>query len=802
MAFDRSKVLATAQKYLSKGQYDKAIAEYRKLVERDPKDLRTWLKIGDLCARTGSVPRAVQAYERVARHYAEQGFHVKAVAVYKQILKLSPGRVDIEALLAESYEELQLVNESMRAYERVAAHYARAGETERMLEALRRMAELEPEDVATRIKLAEALSRAGRREEAAEQFEAAAERLLEEGREDDYLKVAERLFYHRPRDAALALDLARRYLARREPKRSLPKLQVCFKADPRNPDTLDALATAFEQLGQAAKSVSVLRELVKVHEQAGNRTAQRAVWERILALDPDDAEAREALAVSAPDPAPAPSFEDATVIEPWEEDSEEEILVEEVDEAEIELLEETEDSESLSHDGNVSDAEVEKLLSECDAFARYGLHERIVTSLLRVLELRPDDLAARERLKDAYLALGRVPEAVEQLYVLAERLGKEKPPLARLYLRRILELKPDEERARELLGLPSTEPHAESGARPAAGGPPPASGAFQEEPPFEVETSRTADVTEDVLATEENRQPPSPTVVEPISSDFEADPHEPSVEELERAEAEAMQRASIPPGDIEEALDEAEFFLAQGLLKEARATLEEALETHPDHPLLLDRLRELSEDESPDPSEGGPQRHEAYELAERLLEESSAAELDTFLDAEGGDEVDVAADFERFKQEVDQSIGEEDVDTHFDLGIAYREMGLLDAAMGEFELCTKSPDREAAARAMLGICYMERGEISEAISQFKKGLYAERKSAEEELGLYYELGNAYDRLGDTSEALYYFEKVCKREASFRDVADRVERLRGAGGAGEGVAILDSTLLGPESQVMD
>ncbi len=807
MAFDRSKVLAAAQKYLAKGQHDKAIAEYRKLVQRDPKDLRTWLKIGDLCARTGSTVQAVQAYERVACHYAEQGFHVKAVAVYKQILQLVPDRIDVEAQLAEAYEELQLVNEAMRTYERVAAHHARAGETERMLNALRRMADLEPEDVAARIKLAEALSKAGRREDAAEQFEVAASLLLEEGREDDYLKVAERLLYHRPGDAALALDLARRYLARQEPKRSLPKLQVCFKANPRDPNTLDALATAFEQLGQAAKSVSVLRELARLHERSGDTAARRATLERILSMEPGDPEARRALDAMAPARSealsPEPSFTDSTVVESLSDS--EEIVVEDVDEEEIELLEGAEEFEDVpSSEGpsgaTLSDAEVERLLSECDAFARYGLHERIVEAVSRVLATRPDDMAARERLKDAYLALGRTEEAIEQLHELADRLARQKPPLARLYLRRILELKPEDERARTLLGLPSADALSESGARPAAA-PPPFSEAGGPASPSGVDP---LEEDEPALATEEHREPSSSTAVEAIPAGiddaaFQGSGAAPSAEELERAEAEALQRASVPPGDIEEALDEAEFFLAQGLLKEARATLEEALEGHPDHPLLLDRLRELSEDapgEVPAPPGSKPG---AYALAERLAAEApqDADDLDLFLEGGGEEEVDVAADFERFKQEVDQTIGEEDVDTHFDLGIAYREMGLLEAAMDEFSLCAKHPEREAAARAMLGICYLERGEVSEAIAQFKKGLYAEQKSAEEELGLYYELGNAYDRLGDTSEALYYFEKVYKREATFRDVADRVSKLRGAGGTGEGVAVRDATAAGDE-----
>ena len=96
VAVDRTKVLAAAQKHLSKGNYDRAIAEYKKLVDADPRDVRTWLKIGDLYTRKGAHREATETYFRVAEHYATQGFFLKAVAVYKQILKLQPGRLDIQ----------------------------------------------------------------------------------------------------------------------------------------------------------------------------------------------------------------------------------------------------------------------------------------------------------------------------------------------------------------------------------------------------------------------------------------------------------------------------------------------------------------------------------------------------------------------------------------------------------------------------------------------------------------------------------------------------------------------------------
>ncbi len=146
-----------------------------------------------------------------------------------------------------------------------------------------------------------------------------------------------------------------------------------------------------------------------------------------------------------------------------------------------------------------------------------------------------------------------------------------------------------------------------------------------------------------------------------------------------------------------------------------------------------------------------------------------------------------------FKKGVEQQIGLEDTDTHFDLGIAYKEMGLLDDAMKEFDLAMRNPQRECICQTMIGLCYLEQGKTTDAISRFKHGLYAEAKTDREELGLYFELGNAYELLQDPREALYYFEKVAKRAPEFREVQSRIASLTNPG---------DPTPATPDGLILD
>ena len=90
---NKNKVIAAAQKFVQKGHFDRAIREYQKIVEEDPRDVRIWLKIGDLYAKKNSRQEAVDTYLKVAEFYSKQGFYLKAVAVDKQILKLDPSMV-------------------------------------------------------------------------------------------------------------------------------------------------------------------------------------------------------------------------------------------------------------------------------------------------------------------------------------------------------------------------------------------------------------------------------------------------------------------------------------------------------------------------------------------------------------------------------------------------------------------------------------------------------------------------------------------------------------------------------------
>src|SRR6476660_158999 len=108
---DKNKVIEGAAKLVAKGQYDKAIKEYQKVLDADPKDVRVLQKMGELYQKKNDNPEAAKYFVRVAESYSQDGFFLKAVALYKQVLKLNPEMVDVHLKLAELHQQLGLMSE-------------------------------------------------------------------------------------------------------------------------------------------------------------------------------------------------------------------------------------------------------------------------------------------------------------------------------------------------------------------------------------------------------------------------------------------------------------------------------------------------------------------------------------------------------------------------------------------------------------------------------------------------------------------------------------------------------------------
>jgi len=299
---DREKTLQAAQKYIEKKRYDRAIAEYQRIVQDDPNDARTLLKIGDLQARLQAYPEAIATYDRVGQYYSAQGFALKAIAVYKQIRELikkhAPDLADryghIVPKLAEIYTQLGLTSDALAAYDEVATRLQRAGRDREAIEVFSKMVGLDAQNPLPHLRLAEARCRVQSLDEAIESFWTAAELLLSLDRRDDALKVIERILHFKldPRYARVAAELYLQRGSREDGLQALTKLQVCFQADPKNLDTLGLLAQAFTLIGQEAKSIEVYKEMARIARDADRRDLFDQLLAHLRDVAPHDEQVR------------------------------------------------------------------------------------------------------------------------------------------------------------------------------------------------------------------------------------------------------------------------------------------------------------------------------------------------------------------------------------------------------------------------------------------------------------------------------------------------------------------------------
>jgi tetratricopeptide (TPR) repeat protein len=140
--------------------------------------------------------------------------------------------------------------------------------------------------------------------------------------------------------------------------------------------------------------------------------------------------------------------------------------------------------------------------------------------------------------------------------------------------------------------------------------------------------------------------------------------------------------------------------------------------------------------------------------------------------------------FEEFRAELGEMGAEdEDLETHYNLGIAFREMGLLEEAISEFQKVAKANDHGKAFRyamqccTLLGLAFMEKGQPGIAAIWYERALHTPGVDQESTLALRYDLGVAQESAGDPAAALKSFSQVYAVNIDYRDVAERIATLQ-------------------------
>jgi tetratricopeptide (TPR) repeat protein len=240
---------------------------------------------------------------------------------------------------------------------------------------------------------------------------------------------------------------------------------------------------------------------------------------------------------------------------------------------------------------------------------------------------------------------------------------------------------------------------------------------------------------------------------------------------------------------VEERLAQGRLFRRFGLVDLARGQLADVLARFPDHVEARSELRDLL-------LEAG--RHEEAAAHEAALAKPVDCERDPVGDLAGLEVPEVDLELEALPAEdhlpvdlddewtsagreirsaVDGQVDREDAETRYDLGIAYREMGLLDEAIAELQLASRGPSRVVECASLLAACFLDKGLPKLAVKWLERGLAVPGLNPDQALSLRYDLAGAHEARGNAEVALEIYVELYGEDAGFRDVAEKLRRLR-------------------------
>jgi tetratricopeptide (TPR) repeat protein len=805
MAFDKAKVVRAAEKYLAQGKIPSAIKEYRQIVENDPEDFTALNMLGDLYVRQNDKQQAIQCFLRIAEHYREDGFESKAIAMYKKIDRLNPRSPEIANKLALLYESQGLVVDARAQYMIVADAWLHDGQSRKALEILRKVADLEPHNTETRIKLAQGYMREGMEAEAAEAFSDAGAQLLSRGSFDRAVEAYTSSLDLRPLNYQALGGYLQAEIALGTPDEAADLLERALQQKPDDVELLSMLAHAYVEAEDTAAAERTVTSLV---------TVEASHYPRFVDV------ARLYLSASQVDDAVRVL---SSITEQMLAGREEEELMELLNEV---LARDPEHVEALrllvrvyawQRDDEKQQQVLERLAEAAEAA---GLEEVERSALQQLAQFAPD-----RRYLDRLQVLGQDPAqkteetGAEDLAPEPELKPEEIPSFESFALS-------DDSASASAMGLPAAEQVTEFEFNSVTAPP----------TPTPDPSASFADLNSDWNPSGANDSAlyANNTAHEASSGGFQEFAFgEETAQALfdssgERAaattEAPASTDAMNPRREamLKQELDSVDFYLAQGYMDIATDTLNMLERQFGSHPEIDARRARMGQEASPEPSAPPPAASQAtetvefegftrYDVAEDApaVVEADGVEVDRiFAEIETettplppvaappapqspqppkpGIDPGLAAIFDEFRtaaEEEDTPSSDGDYETHYNLGIAYKEMELLDEAVAEFQIAAgMSSPRDGTPRYlqccnMLGHCFISKELPRLAVMWFKKGLEAPGHTEDEYQALRYDLGMAYEQMGDLDKAIDVFSEVYGIDISYRGVGEKLRELQ-------------------------
>ena len=914
MALNRAKVLETADKLVKQGKLDDAIKHYLVLSDDNPRDVNTINRIGDLYVRLRKNKEAIRQFMRIADFYAGDGFHLKAIAMYKKITKLEPTHFEANERLADMYGRQGLVTEARTQFMALAEQCLKSGQKDKAAGIYERVLVLEPGNVKVRLLVAEIHSREGDPARAVEGLLAVVAELRKRGMAEEAMKVLQKASRLQPSHPEVLgqmaellqaagknsqevlavleslhhgdpenlrnlhllgegylgagrlkdfqklvasaaagapriglLEIEARFLAgRHEPQKAVEKLkeaaeeslregnsdraasllEQAHQIDPDEANLLERILEIWSQATQREGMISAIERLAQLHSRREDWSQTSHFLDRLNDLAPESPVAKEMRSKFAANLKGSPGGENPSS----EEDSTIPTLdeLEKVVDLDVASDEDSDSAEGLgfldepTQEGDLRDSAMDSLpnplqldtdedgvigeqeqaysgksviqemrgdpakrdldedflsehLTEAEVFLKYGLVEKAREQLQAILDRYPDHLPSLMKMKEVHAEEGRKTEAA-RLSLKVAQLYRDKGETEKAadWEEQARDLDPDSK---------AQESGSDRAPRPVSRSAGPSD---PKAPPAPASMDDSLDMDE--LSIGDDLSEPS-DVPSTLASLAESPEEELTIDLVDETES-----ADSNDHLLSDRISQLEFSLQQGLQEEAEEifrSLEVEAPSHPDLARLraklagqrpsslapplpvaggdLDMDVELAFGGAPQPAsiqeKGSPGELSGgedgfFDLAAELRAHAVDSTPEEPREAQAGlttrEEESIDEIFKAFRKKVDQQVEEEDYETRYNLGIAYKEMGLLDEAIGEFQYASRDPKLFMECCSILGICFRKKGMSELAVKWYRKALESTGHPEEKTLGLRYDLGEIHLERGEHSQALLYW----------------------------------------------
>ena len=537
------------------------------------------------------------------------------------------------------------------------------------------------------------------------------------------------------KDKRKGLESALAYIQQGKLDRAFDAYQTVLKADPADSNVLNALGDLCARMGNKAEAITHFMRLGEVYRDDGLTVRAIAVYKKVLKLDPSHTEASLACA------------------------------------------------DQYAEQGLRAEAK-QQFQGIADHYLRRGNLSKTLEIYEKMIRVDPAHRPTLSRVAGILTRPGGVEESLTQLNSLGERLlGSGHAEVARQLYEAVVDLfrshGREAEATRAAEGLNAIR--------------------------LAEEEAKTAEVATAPSAGEEGLIEAEEMVGAGVSADFV---EESQVATMEMDTSGGAQEVTSLVDQVEEAvevvgsqtlideLQEAEFFVQQGMMQEAQSAFQRILVRDPEHTVAKQKLAEI-ERKIAAPAKEKPRRPAAkrdtvfkvtdthvpegnfVDFAGELIEELTREETGSSADIEP----EVRDLLHQFQAGVREQIDATDYETHYHLGIAYKDLGLYDEAIGELQLAASNAAYTVRCSSPLGLTYLAKGEPEQAVEELLKGLAATQNRTEERWGVLYDLATAYEALEDAQKALEALQAIHSESPKFRDVRTRVRDLRGRLGTG-------------------